>query len=273
MPLYALIQKRSERSHLSRIIAANNIINSLLMVAASVMSIVLLNIGLSIPELFLVIATLNAIVAVYIYTLLPEFLLRFLAWIITNVLYRLRPKGLEHIPATGPAIIVCNHVSYIDPVILAGVVKRQMRFVMWYKIFQMPLLNFIFRTMKAIPIASAREDRDVMNDAFELVDQELAAGNIVCIFPEGAITRDGEIARFRPGIEKIIARRPVPVIPVALGRLWGSWFSRRRTNGIRKFPGRLLARVPVTVGAPVPPSEVTAAKLELLVRTLRGAER
>ena len=273
VPLYALIQKRSERSHLSRIIAANNIINSLLMVGASVMSIVLLNVGLSIPELFLVIAALNAIVAVYIYSLLPEFLLRFLAWIITNVIYRLRPKGLEHIPAAGPAIIVCNHVSYIDPVILAGVVKRQMRFVMWYKIFQMPLLNFIFRTMKAIPIASAREDRDVMNDAFEFVDAELAAGNIVCIFPEGAITRDGEIARFRPGLEKIIARRPVPVIPVALGRLWGSWFSRGRNNGIRKFPGRLFARVPVTVGAPVPPSEVTAAKLELLVRTLRGDER
>ena len=273
VPLYALIQKRSERSHLSRIIAANNIINSLLMVGASVLSMVLLNAGLSIPELFLVIAALNAAVAVYIYTLLPEFLLRFLAWIITNIVYRLRPQGLEHIPDEGPVIVVCNHVSYIDPVILAGVVKRQMRFVMWYKIFQMPLLNFIFRTMKAIPIAGAGENVDVMNDAFELVDAELAAGNIVCIFPEGAITKDGEIARFRPGIEKIIARRPVPVVPVALGRLWGSWFSRRRGDGIRKLPGRLFARVPVTFGPPVPPAEVTAARLELLVRTLRGDQR
>ena len=273
VPLYALIQKRSERSHLSRIIAANNIINSLLMVGASVLSMVLLNAGLSIPELFLVIAVLNAVVAVYIYTLLPEFLLRFLAWIITNIVYRLRPQGLEHIPDEGPAIVVCNHVSYIDPVILAGVVKRQMRFVMWYKIFQMPLLNFIFRTMKAIPIAGAGENVDVMNDAFELVDAELAAGNIVCIFPEGAITKDGEIARFRPGIEKIIARRPVPVVPVALGRLWGSWFSRGRGDGIQKLPGRLFARVPVTFGPPVPPTEVTAARLELLVRTLRGDQR
>jgi 1-acyl-sn-glycerol-3-phosphate acyltransferase len=273
VPLYALIQKRSERSHLSRIIAANNIINSLLMVGASVLSMVLLNAGLSIPELFLVIAVLNAVVAVYIYTLLPEFLLRFLAWIITNIVYRLRPRGLEHIPVEGPAVVVCNHVSYIDPVILAGVVKRQMRFVMWYKIFQMPLLNFIFRTMKAIPIAGARENIDVMNDAFELVDAELAAGNIVCIFPEGGITKDGEIARFRPGIEKIIARRPVPVVPVALGRLWGSWFSRRRGDRIRKLPGRLFARVSVTFGPPVPPSEVTAERLELLVRTLRGDHR
>ena len=105
------------------------------------------------------------------------------------------------------------------------------------------------------------------------VDAELAEGNIVCIFPEGAITLDGEIARFRPGIEKIIERRPVPVVPVSLGRLWGSWFSRRRDGGLRKLPGRLFARVPVTIGRPVRASEVTAAKLELLVRTLRGDER
>jgi 1-acyl-sn-glycerol-3-phosphate acyltransferase len=134
----------------------------------------------------------------------------------------------------------------------------------------MPLLKFIFKTMKAIPIAGAREDQQIMDDAFEQVDAELAAGNIVCIFPEGGITYDGEIARFRPGIEKIITRRPVPVIPVSLGRLWGSWFSRRHGGGIRKIPGRLFAKVPVTVGPPVPPREVSAAKLELLVRTLRG---
>jgi 1-acyl-sn-glycerol-3-phosphate acyltransferase len=270
VPLYALIQKRSKRQHLSRIIAANNIINALLMVGAAIMSMVLLQSGFSIPELFLVIAVLNALVAVYIYTLLPEFLMRFLAWMAISFVYRIRPTGLENIPRSGPAIVVCNHVSYMDPIILAGSVRRQMRFVMWYKIFQMPLLNFIFKTMKAIPIAGAHEDRQIMDDAFEQVDAELAAGNIVCIFPEGGITYDGEIARFRPGIEKIIARRPVPVVPVSLGRLWGSWFSRRHGGGIRKIPGRLFAKVPVTVGPPVPPSEVTAAKLELLVRTLRG---
>ena len=124
--------------------------------------------------------------------------------------------------------------------------------------------------LKAIPIASAREDREIMDEAFELVDAELAAGNIVCIFPEGGITHDGEIARFRPGIEKIIARRPVPVVPVSLGRLWGSWFSRHHGGGIRKLPGRLFAKVPVTIGPPVPPGDVSAARLELLVRTLRG---
>lgn len=137
----------------------------------------------------------------------------------------------------------------------------------------MPLLNFLFRTMKAIPIAGAREDESVMDEAFEKVDAELAAGNIVCIFPEGALTSDGEVARFRPGIEQIIARRAVPVVPAALGRLWGSWLTRRRDGLLRTFPKRLFSRVLLTIGEPVPPSEVTAARLELLVRTLRGNQR
>ena len=273
VPLYALIQKRSKRQHLSRIIAANNIINAFLMVGAAIMSMVLLNAGVSIPELFLIIALLNAMVAVYIYSLLPEFLMRFLAWLVISVVYRLRTSGLDNVPVKGPAVVVCNHVSYVDPIILAGSVRRPMRFVMWYKIFQIRFLSFIFKTMKAIPIAGAREDKAIMDEAFELVDAELAAGNIVCIFPEGAITRDGEIARFRPGIEEIIKRRPVPVVPASLGRLWGSWFSRRRNGALRKIPGRLFSRVIVNFGEPVPPSEVTAAKLELLVRTLRGDQR
>jgi len=273
VPLYALIQKRSNRQHMSRIIAANNIINTFFIIAASGMAIVVLNLGFSVPQLFLVTAALNVVVAIYIYSLLPEFLMRFLAWILINVLYRIRPTGLDNIPANGPAIVVCNHVSYMDPILLTGSIKRPMRFVMYYRIFQIPLLRFFFEHMRAIPIAGAMEDEQLMNEAFERVDEELAAGNVVCIFPEGGITRDGEIQRFRPGIEKIIARRGVPVIPVSLGRLWGSWFSRRKSGGLRKIPGRIFARVPITVGAAVAARDVSAAKLELLVRTLRGDER
>ncbi|MDX1506836.1 MAG: MFS transporter [Woeseiaceae bacterium] len=274
VPLYALIQQRSKRQHMSRIIAANNIINSIFMVGAGAMSIILLQVaGLSIPELFLVLAGLNALVAIYIYGLLPEFLMRFLAWIIISFVYRIRPTGLDNIPDTGPAVVVCNHVSYVDPIILGGSIRRPMRFVMYYRIFEIPVLNFLFRHAKAIPIASAREDEELMNAAFDKVDAELADGNIVCIFPEGAITRDGEVQRFRPGIEKIIARRPVPVIPVAVCRLWGSWFSYSRNGGIRSVPGRLFARVPVRIGEPVAPADVSAEKLELLVRTLRGPDR
>jgi len=272
VPLYALIQKRSNRRHLSRIIAANNIINAIFMVSASLLAIVLFNLGFSIPDFFLVLAALNVAVAIYIYSLLPEFILRFLAWILINIFYRIRATGLNNLPEKGPAIVVCNHVSYMDPILLAGIVRRPMRFVMYYRIFQIPLLRFFFSHMKAIPIAGAMENEMLMNEAFDRVDEELEAGNIVCIFPEGAITRDGEIQRFRPGIEKIIARRPVPVVPIALGCLWGSWFSRRG-GGIRKIPGRLFTKVPITVGEPVLPRDVTAAGLELLVRTLRGDAR
>ena len=273
VPLYALIQQRSERKYLSRIIAANNIINALFMVIASLLSIAVLGMGFSIPELFIVLALLNAVVAVYIYSLLPEFLMRFLAWILVNIIYRVRATGAENIPQKGPAVVVCNHVSYMDPIILSASIRRPMRFVMYYKIFQLPLLRFLFQHAKAIPIASAKEDEQLMNEAFEKVDAELAAGNIVCIFPEGGITTDGEIQRFRPGIEKVIARRPVPVVPVALQNLWGSWFSRSKGGNVRKVPARLLARVPVMIGEPVKPGDVTAAGLEMLVRTLRGNRR
>ncbi len=275
VPLYALVQERAERSQLSRVIAANNILNALFMVAAAVMAIGLLQAGLSIPGLFLVLALLNALVAAYIFTLLPEFLIRFLAWILINTLYRIRATGLEHIPREGPAVLVCNHVSYMDALIVGGCVRRPVRFVMYYRIFEIPLVKLLFSTAKAIPIAPARENQALLDEAFDRIDAELAAGNLVCIFPEGAITRDGNIHEFRPGVEAILARRQVPVVPMALGGLWGSLFSRSKAKPetVRRLPGRLLARVKLRVGEPVPAKEASAANLELLVRTLRGDDR
>ena len=273
VPLYALIQDRTERQHLSRVIAANNIINALFMVAAAVLAFGVLASGLSIPQFYLILAVLNALVAIYIFTLLPEFLMRFLVWILINMLYRVRPTGLENIPDKGPAVLVCNHVSFVDALLVGGSIRRPVRFVMYYKIFQIPLLSFIFKTAKAIPIASAKEDETLLSEAFDQIDKELDAGQIVCIFPEGGISTDGEVQRFRPGIEKIIERRGVPVIPIALGGLWGSWFSRRSGGGLRKIPGRLWAKVNVRIGEAVRTEDVTAASLELLVRTLRGDNR
>lgn len=273
VPLYALIQDRTERQHLSRVIAANNIINALFMVAAAILAFGVLAAGLSIPQFYLILAVLNALVAIYIFTLLPEFLMRFLVWILINMLYRVRPTGLENIPDEGPAVLVCNHVSFVDALLVGGSIRRPVRFVMYYKIFQIPLLSFIFKTAKAIPIASAKEDETLLAEAFDQIDKELDAGQIVCLFPEGGISTDGEVQRFRPGIEKIIERRGVPVIPIALGGLWGSWFSRRSGGGLRKIPGRLWARVNVRIGEAVRSEDVTAASLELLVRTLRGDNR
>ncbi len=273
VPLYAMVQERANRQHLSRTIAANNILNAFFMVTASIMAITLLYLGLSIPQLFLVLAVLNAIVATYIFSLLPEFLVRFLAWVFVSLLYRIRTTGIENIPHRGPAVLVCNHVSFVDALVLGGCVHRPVRFVMYYKIFQIPILNFIFKTAKTIPIASARENASMLQQSFDKIDEELQAGNIVCIFPEGAITTDGDVHAFRPGIEKIIERNAVPVIPVALCGLWGSWFSRQTGGGVRKIPGKLFSRIEVRIGDAVRPADVTAGKLELLVRTLRGATR
>ncbi len=271
VPLYAMIQDRATRHQLSRIIAANNIINALFMVSAAALAIGLLGAGVSIPKFFLVLALLNAVVAAYIYTLLPEFLMRFIVWILINTLYRIRATGLDNIPREGAALLVCNHVSYVDALVVAGCIRRPVRFVMWYKIFEVPLLRFIFRTAKAIPIASARENPELLEESFERIDRELADGHLVCIFPEGAITRDGRVYRFRGGVERILERRAVPVIPLALCGLWGSWFSRRRGR-LRRVPGKLFAAVTLRIGAPVPPAAATAAGLEMLVRTLRGDE-
>jgi 1-acyl-sn-glycerol-3-phosphate acyltransferase len=271
VPLYALIQTRSEPSHRSRIIAGNNILNALFMVAAALIAIVLLDAGLSIPQLLLVAALMNAAVAVFIYSLVPEFLMRFMVWALINTLYRIRKTGLEHIPDEGPAVIVCNHVSFVDALILGGNIRRPVRFVMYYKIFRIPVLNFIFRTAKAIPIAGAKEDPALMEKAFAEVEAALKNGDVVGIFPEGALTADGEIQSFRPGIERIIAATPVPVVPMALRGLWGSFFSRRDSFLKRgRLPRRFWSKIELVAGAPVPPDQVSAADLEARVRALRG---
>ncbi|HSC10283.1 MAG TPA: MFS transporter [Rhodanobacteraceae bacterium] len=272
VPLFALVQARSDPARRSRVIAANNILNALFMVVAAGLSGVLLNkAGLSIPGLLLATALLNAVVAIYIYTLVPEFLLRFVDWLLINTLYRIRPAGLENIPEHGPVLLVCNHISFMDPLIIMGCVRRPVRFVMYYKIFETPVVKYVFRAAKAIPIAGAKEDAGIMERAFATVDRELADGNIVCIFPEGGITRDGTIQRFRPGMERILAQRPVPVVPLALRGLWGSLFSRRDSAlGRMRLPRRFWSKIELVAGAAVPPEQANAALLEAKVRELRG---
>ena len=283
MPLYAMVQRRSNPQHLSRIIAANNIINAFFMVCASLMAIALLSLGASIPQLFIVLAAMNAVVALYIFSLLPEFLMRFLAWILTNVLYRGQMRCGDDVVAGvhdpiveaehGAAVLVCNHVSYVDALVIGGAVRRPVRFVMYYRIFDTPLLKFIFKTAGAIPIASARENEELLEASFDHIAEALNSGELVCIFPEGAITRDGEIQRFRQGIERILDRTPAPVIPIAVSGLWGSWFSRQKGGGLRKLPGKLFAGIDVRVGSAVRPAHVSAERLEMWVRTLRGFRR
>ena len=273
VPLYALVQQRSKRSHLSRIIAGNNILNALFMVGSAGLAIGLLSFGVSIPELLLLTSILNAVVAVYIFTLVPEFLMRFIIWILISTIYRVKKEALDQIPDEGPAVLVCNHVSFVDALLIGGTVRRPVRFVMYYKIFQIPILRFVFRTAKAIPIASSKENPRMLEEAYDRVAQELEQGHLVCLFPEGMLTYDGEINAFKKGIERIIARTPVPVVPMALRGLWGSLFSRKDGNGIRSFPWRLWSRVALIVGPPVAPEDASAETLHAAVVALRGKWR
>jgi hypothetical protein len=270
VPLQAMIQQRCERSHLSRVIAGTNILNALFMVLSGVMAIALISLGLSIPEIILVTGVLNVLVSLYIFKLVPEFIMRFLVWLVVNLLYRIRIKGSEHIPDEGPCVLVCNHVSFVDALIIAASCRRPVRFVMDHRIFNTPLLSFIFRTAKAIPIASAKEDPRLMEQAFDKIADYLDQGEVVCIFPEGKITYDGQMSPFRPGIERIIQRTPVPVVPMALCGLWGSFFSRKYGKAMASLPRKLWARIELRIGAALPPAQVTAQGLFDRVAQLRG---
>jgi 1-acyl-sn-glycerol-3-phosphate acyltransferase len=271
VPLFAFVQARTPADRLSRVIAGNNIINALLIVMASLFGLVLDREGFSVPQVFLVAAVLNVVVAVYIFTLVPEFLMRFITWALVNTLYRIRIDGMKNLPEEGAALLVCNHVSFMDPLILMANLRRPARFVMYYKIFRIPLLHFVFKTAKAIPIAGQKEDPAVLHQALEDVDAALAQGELVCIFPEGGLTKDGDIAQFRTGVEKILQRRPVPVVPMALRGLWGSVWSRRDSMlGRSRLPRRFRARVELVVDMPQPAAHVDAAILQDRVQELRG---
>jgi 1-acyl-sn-glycerol-3-phosphate acyltransferase len=253
----------------SRVISANNILNSLFMVAAALLGAAALRSGLTIPQLFVAVAIMNAAVAVYIYTLVPEFLLRFLSWLLIHIIYRLRVQGLERIPDSGPALLICNHVSFVDPIVISAACRRPVRFIMEASIFRIPVLNTIFRGMKAIPVAPAKEDAEVYERAFAVVAQELRDRQLVCIFPEGKLTRDGSINEFRAGMMRILKETPVPVIPLALSNLWGSMFSRFAKAPWLRLPRRYLAKITLAVGHPVPPAEATLEGLRDRVVALR----
>ena len=271
VPLYALIQLRSSPEHRARIIAANNILNALFMVVGALAAAGLLGSGVSIPVLFGIAALCNAGVAIYIYGLVPEFLLRFVAWLLIHSIYRLEQKGLENIPEEGAAVIVCNHVSFVDPLVITAASRRPIRFVMDHRIFRTPVINFVFRHMRAIPIAPAKEDPAMMEAAFEEVARALAAGEVVGIFPEGRITDTGEFYPFRSGIQRIVGRSPVPVVPLALCGLWGSFFSRKDGPAMsRPLRRGLFSKIGLVAGPPVAPEAATPEHLQLLVADLRG---
>ena len=272
VPMYALIQMRSLPSHRSRIIAANNILNALFMIASAAMAALLLKAGVTVPQLFLITGLLNLLVAGYIFLVVPEYLLRFIAWIATRLVYRFEVRGDEHIPTEGAAILVCNHVSFVDAILLMAASPRPIVFIMDHRIFKLPVLGTLFRFAKAVPIAPQKEDPQAYEQAFARARAVLDAGDLLCIFPEGAITRDGTLGEFKGGVMKLLEANPVPVVPLALRNLWGSFFSRIEGNAMSKpFRRGFFSRVGLVAGEPVPPAQVTPGGLRERVGALLAA--
>ena len=264
VPMYALIQLRSAPTHRARIIAANNILNALFMIASALIAGALLKSGFSIPQIFLITGLANAVVAGYIFLLVPEYLLRFVSWVATRLVYRYRVQGEEHIPSEGPAVLVANHVSFVDAVLLMAASPRPIRFIMDHRIFQVPVLGWLFRLAKCIPVASQKEDPATYQRAFDEAARVLREGDLLGIFPEGGITRDGQLQPFKGGIMKILEQAradgvAAPVVPMALTNLWGSYFSRIEQGGamVRPFRRGLFNRVGLNMGEAVPMGQVT----------------
>jgi 1-acyl-sn-glycerol-3-phosphate acyltransferase len=268
--MYALIQLRSEPAFRARIIAANTILNALFMIVSSVAAGAMLAAGFTVPQVFLATGIANAIVGAYIFLVVPEYLLRFVAYIVTHVIYRFKVRNDQHIPAQGAAIIVCNHVSFIDAVVLMAASPRPIRFIMDHRIFAVPVLGWLFRLAKAIPIAPQKEDPAAYAAAFAAADQVLAEGDLLCIFPEGGITRDGALQPFKGGVMKILEKRPVPVVPVALQNLWGSYFSRIEggTAMVRPLRRGLFSPITLVAGEAIPAAQVSPEGLQARVQAL-----
>jgi 1-acyl-sn-glycerol-3-phosphate acyltransferase len=268
VPLFALVQQRSDKKVRSQMIASNNIINSLFMVVSMGFIMLLTSLGANSYHLFLIYALMNLAVAIYIYYLVPEFALRFMSWMLVRVMYRLRVSGEENIPKTGPVILACNHVSFIDWLIVAGVSKRPPRFVMDHTFLGLPLVGPLFRQAKVIPIATAKESPQLLERAFEQIDKTLREGDVLGIFPEGRITRDGNLSVFRPGIEKAVNKTPATVVPMALVGFWGSFFSFKDGRALMKRPKRFWSRVELRIGKPIPAHMVKAEFVQAQVEKL-----
>lgn len=273
VPMYAFIQTRSEESQRSRTIAANNIVNAIFMVLAGVMAAAMILLGYSVVAIFKVAAILNLLVTIYILSVVPEFFLRLLSWVLVHSVYRIKKSDLHHIPDKGPALLVCNHVSFIDPALILAVGPRPIRFVMYHTFYDLPVAKKLFQALNSIPIAGKGQNPELLDKAFDEIAKALDDGELVCVFPEGGITHDGEMAKFQPGVDKILRRTPVPVVPLAIRGLWGTWFSRHKGRAMSGFPKAFMKRLSIVGGEAIAPEDANRINLYERVLALRGDER
>jgi acyl-[acyl-carrier-protein]-phospholipid O-acyltransferase/long-chain-fatty-acid--[acyl-carrier-protein] ligase len=276
VPLNALLQQRAEREVKGRIIATNNVFNTLgVLLAAALLWIFVTPLELSADLNIVVLSVSTFGMTFYVLRLLPDVSLRFMLWLLTHTLYRIRVAGHENIPLRGPALLVSNHVSFVDAILIGASMPRFIRFMLHREYFDNRWLNWFFRLMKAIPLATT-SPRSIV-ESLRRARREIDAGQVVCIFAEGAISRTGHLLPFRRGFEKIVEGSTVPIIPVHLDRVWGSIFSFKDGRFFWKRPRLLPYPVTVSFGAPLSTSasvqEVRQAVQELESEAARHRRR
>jgi 1-acyl-sn-glycerol-3-phosphate acyltransferase len=270
VPLYTLVQHRARPAERSRVIAGLNIVNSFFMVVSSLVLVALAGAGIDTQWVFAMLAAANLVAAWLLYLQMPASVMRLLAWAVSGVAYRMRVVGGDRFPIDGPAIVVANHVSYIDWLVLAAACPRPPRYIIEARFTRVPVMGRLLRDAEVIPIAGSGREPGAIRRAMEQAGADLADGHLVALFPEGGITTDGRMNRFKPGVERLAEQSGAPVIPVALVGLWGSFFSKRHGKAFTKPFRRGWTPVEVRVGEPFPAGDVTAADLAERVAELGG---
>jgi 1-acyl-sn-glycerol-3-phosphate acyltransferase len=266
VPLYTFLQKRSQKDSRSRLIAGSNIWNGVFMVGATLILGACMEKGVTLFQLFVWLAVANLVVSILAYRRLPEFTLRLFVVLICKICYRLRVRHYDRIPAEGACLLIANHVTLVDWLFLASGTDRPARFVMLHTYYNIPILHYLFRDGGAIPIGSAKTHPELVAAAFERIHEALANEEMVIMFPEGKLTTDGQVDRFRKGVEQVLERDPVPVLPVGLKGLWGTRFSM---SPERKWHFR--PPVEMVVGEMLPAEGQTADGLrEQVLKLLQG---
>jgi len=251
VPLNAMLQQKSQAEFRGRVIAANNVMNFLgILAAAGVNAGLGSALHMDPDQIIFLSGIATFVVTAYLLILLPDFIIRFSLWLITHTIYRIKIVNPQNVPLNGPALLICNHLSFVDGLLVGASIQRFVRFMVYAPFFKLPLLGALFRKMRAIPTGGGREGIAAIRRARE----ELAAGHSVCIFAEGAISRTGNMLPFKRGFEKIVQGLDVPVIPVHLDQVWGSIFSFKDGKFFWKWPKRFFYPVTITFGEPLPSS-------------------
>ena len=268
VPVMAIIQHRPDPARKGGIIAVSNQLSFIGVGLAGVIYAGLTALlHLSVPSVFLVGGLMTLVATIYAIKLMPDALLRLVVWVLVHSIYRMRVQGRENVPAKGGALLVCNHLSLVDALLLGGSTDRHIRFLMFKGLYDRPIIGLFARAARAIPISSDQRPREMIR-SLRTASEAIRNGEVVCIFAEGQMTRIGQMLPFRRGFERIMKNIDAPIIPVHLDGVWGSIFSFERGRYIWKVPHRALHPITVSYGKPLP-STATAVEVRQAVQELQ----